>query len=641
MQINISTNKGFDKIYDEYNSSERGKALLEMSGISQDKLDTIFYKERFMYGDSNNVANVSVDSNANIKNKNIITYEAEKDKAKDRLMAYDAIYTGIEKVHGKERADQIIRSELEGLLYIADLHLWHKPYCYAFACFDLLTEGLPFIDSPHSTPAKHVSSFIEHVVQALVYYSNMQAGAVAFPDIFVCMSMLLEKDLKSGYIREEDKVKTLEQCFQIFTYTVNQPFRGGLQSPFTNVSVYDREFLNSEMFINYMISDGDDGYIKMDPEKVMELQMMYMDWYNRENKIQLFTFPVITACMQSKQNDTNHINDREFLREISRLYCDRAAYNIYVGKEGTLSSCCRLRNDMTNEYFNSLGTGSIKLGSHRVVTTNFPRLAFISDGDKELFYKNLDEALDMSYQVLDLHRKTLEEEIENGMLPLYKLNLMSLKTQYSTIGGIGLYECALYLNNQEDNEDVYEIMSEIIDHVNNRNSDMQKIIGYPINFEQIPGESVAHKLASKDRVVLEDYNIPEYHIYSNQFVPAWKDVTLTERIKVQGMFDQRMTGGSILHINVSEKIEDPSVMERLIEYSVSKGVVYFAINYNIMKCNKGHINVAKQNTCPTCGTSEITNYTRVVGYLVPTNSWSKEKVEYDYNRRKFYESIKC
>lgn len=291
------------------------------------------------------------------------------------------------------------------------------------------------------------------------------------------------------------------------------------------------------------------------------------------------------------------------------------------------------------QYTNSFGSGSTKIGSIGVATLNLPRLAYRYKGDEEAFFKALVELAESCCKVNHAKRNIIQKRIDAGVSPLYNYHFAELKKQYSTTGIVGLNECVEIMGYSMLDEAGQKFAGKILDALNKNCDKYERLTKNPHNMEQIPAESAAVKLCKKDKLL--KFQTPEYsyEIYSNQFIPLISKADLLDRIRLQGMFDGMLSGGAILHINVNEKINDPEQVADIIEYAAKQGVVYFAINYAIKECEDGHIMVKKGGTC-TCGKPFAKEYSRPVGYLTCTKSWSKEKREEDYKKRQFYENVK-
>lgn len=286
-------------------------------------------------------------------------------------------------------------------------------------------------------------------------------------------------------------------------------------------------------------------------------------------------------------------------------------------------------------YQNSFGAGSTKIGSLGVTTMNLPRLAYKHQLDEDAFFESLRKLVNDCARINHAKRKIVEKRIENGNLPLYSLGFIDLNKQYSTCGVNGLNEAVEIMGYDILDEKGQEFVIKCLDTINEENDKNQKQYGSPHNCEQIPGESASVKLAMKDQLLKYQTEGNTYELYSNQFIPLTTKADVLDRIKLQGMFDKKFSGGAICHINIDQQITDSNQLQDLIKVCAKKGVVYFAINYKIQQCENGHMRVGSGETCE-CG-GQITNeYSRVVGYIVNTKSFNKVRREVDYPDRQFY-----
>lgn len=356
MKVEITYEKSFENLINDL-KNKYPEELFDMDGIGKQLDLSVFSKDFF--SNKTTVADVSVDANANVDDMSVIAYEKELPKPFFRLNSYYLLWKYAKKLYGIDFANKIVEDQLTGNIYINDFHgFGTMPYCFNFSTYDIMLEGLPFVTKIKSNPPKHLSSFMGQIAQFVTYASNSVLGAVGLADLLIIMSYYVEKILNSkDYSSDEAKWKVVKQELQSFIYTVNQPFRGGLQSPFTNVSVYDKYFLE-KLCDEYVFPDGSHPQIEI----VQKLQVMFLDLMNEELRRTPVTFPVTTACF-SIDDKTKEIKDKEFLRLIADKNKEFGFINIYIGKTSTLSSCCRLRSDTDlSEYFNSFGSGSSKIG---------------------------------------------------------------------------------------------------------------------------------------------------------------------------------------------------------------------------------------------------------------------------------------
>jgi ribonucleoside-triphosphate reductase len=383
---------------------------------------------------------------------------------------------------------------------------------------------------------------------------------------------------------------------------------------------------------DYLFPDG----TTMNLELVQKIQELFIQIFVKELERTPITFPIQTACFSV--DTEGNVLDEEFAKLIARYNKSFGHINIYCGSSSTLSSCCRLRSDKENEYFNSFGSGSSKIGSLGVVTINLPKLAFKHEHsiNKDDFYKELRELVVVCARVNNAKRKIVQKRIDSGNHPLYSYGFIDLSTQYSTVGINGFNECIEILGHDILTTEGQELGLKIIHTMNDENDKCAKLYKMPHNCEQIPAESVSVKLADKDRFLKINNR---YELYSNQFIPLTTNADMLDRIKLQGLFDKHFSGGAIAHINVDTQIEDEQQIVDLIKTCAKMGVVYWAINYNLQECANGHIVVGKGDNCTICNSEIVNNYTRVVGFLTNVKNWNKTRREVDFPNRQFYSEV--
>jgi ribonucleoside-triphosphate reductase len=496
---------------------------------------------------------------------------------------------------------------------------------------DVMFMGLPFVKKIKSRQPKNFISFNGQLQQFINYASNSIAGAVGLADFLIIYSYYVDKLMEEHGEEAESEFLwyLIEQELQSTIFTVNQPFRGGIQSPFTNISVYDKYFLE-KLCGEYYFLDGTNP----NPDTVSRLQDLYLSIMNKTLRETPVTFPVTTACFS--KNEAGEVQDREFLRKICQFNLEFGFINFYAGATSTLSSCCRLRSDNSRDYFNQFGAGGTKIGSLGVVTLNLPRLAIKHRGDLNGFLMEVDELTELAAKINHVKRHIIQLRIANGNLPLYTLGFMDTHKQYSTAGGTGINEAVYFLGEDIMTPKGEEIVDWTIGVINAKNIEMERLFGTPHNFEQVPAENSSIKLAQTDKLLgYQD----EFEFYSNQFIPLISNADLLDRIRLQGKFDSQMTGGAICHLNVEQRIEKIEDMMALIDHAVEMGVIYCAINYNLQRCENEHMSVGKNAKCPVCGGKITDNFTRVVGFLVNTKNFHKVRREHDYPNRQFYSGI--
>lgn len=629
MYLKVTYEQDFDDLI-MHLKSKYPKALFDLDGIGEQTDMSKFSKKFFS---SNVTADASVDANANVDDISVIAYSTELPKPFFKLNSYYILWKELKKLYGLQTANEIIEMQLTGDIYIHDFHGIGSgmPYCFNYSTYDIMTKGLPMVQKIKSLPPKYLYAFKSQLEQFTVIASNSTLGATGLADLLVVMSYYVKKILETksdahfNFSTEEDCWKYIKENLVSFIYTINQPMRAN-QSPFTNVSVYDKYFLQ-KVCEDYLFPDGSTPDLNI----VDKLQELYLDIMNQELKRTPITFPVTTACFSVDEN--NDIKDEYFVDFIAEKNREYGFINIYCGDSSTLSSCCRLRSEQDNEYFNSFGSGSSKIGSLGVVAINFPRLAIKSNKDREKFLEELKRLIEVCAKINNAKRHIVKKRIDNGNHPLYTLGFMDLNKQYSTVGVNGLNEAISIMGYNILEEDGQNFTLEIIDTINTNNKKFQKQYNSPHNCEQVPGENMSIKMASKDKL-LKYQN--EYDIYSNQFIPLVTNADMLDRMRLQGLFDKQFSGGAICHINVDTPIEDSQQIKNLIKTAAKMGIVYWAINYCLSECKNGHMIVTKGDTCTICGGEIVNRYTRVVGFLTNVKNWHKVRREQDFPNRQFY-----
>ncbi len=428
-----------------------------------------------------------------------------------------------------------------------------------------------------------------------------------------------------------------DQCFQELIYGLNQPYLRVNQCSFTNVTIMDRPYLE-EIFGGREYPDG--TFVIDYIEEIIQFQKDFMKVVSNIRSQSLFTFPVLTYSLLYQNNK---FVDEDFARWCSdhnSYWCDS---NFFVGDSVTsLSSCCRLVNqfDKLDGFINSIGGTALKIGSIKVNTINLARISLESQNDKKKFLSILKERTQLVMDVLDVVRHIIIRNVEKGLLPNYSYNLIDIKNQYNTIGINALAEAIRNMgmlrqdefNNWYYTEEGLSFACEILDTINNLKDEYSKNTNYSINVEAIPGERCAAVNCMKDNILYPDENRKDT-LYSNQWIGLAMQTTIQERIRLAAILDKKCGGGQILHINCDTPFYDKDVAWDMLNYIAQQGVIYFAFNTKISGCEKGHGFYG--DICPTCGGAKTDTYSRIVGFIVPTSSFSKERAK-EYSERYWY-----
>lgn len=625
-----------------------GDELINNCGIGK-QLDIGKQSKRF-FGNTH-TADTSVDPNANVSDHSVISHTIEVAKPFHLINSYYRMWKEIKKLKSKEYADYIVESQLTGRIYINDFAGWSssKSYCYNYSTFDTALLGIPdaFDGRGGSEPPKNLMSFFGQIELFSLIAGNSTLGATGLADLLITTSIFVDKMIRTGEDAhfklgtEENVYKYTESLLTGLIYRLNQPYRGS-QSLFCNLSIYDNDFIDNMLTGDTYQLEIDGTVYRAHKDILQKLQVMYLDIMNSEYARKPLTFPVTTACFST--DDENNIIDKDFLEMISDKNLDFGFINIYCGKSSTLSSCCRLRSNRDSAWFSSLGSSSSKIGSLGVATGNLPHLAFTCVKDAETREQAREKFLtDLKELVLDCQcinnakRNIIRRTIKTGTLPMYSLGYVSLKTQYSTFGVIGLNEALEILGLDIKNKEGQDFALDMLNLINATNDELQTLYKAPHNCEQIPGEGTACTLPKRDKLVGLN---SKYDMYSNQFIPLVERVNMFDRIHLQGLFDKHFSGGAICHLNMDQEIKNKEIIKNLIIASAKEGVVYFAINFVLQECANHHMTVGNREFCPKCHAPITGTYTRVVGFLSKIENWNPTRREIDFPNRQFYKEIK-
>ena len=612
MNINVKLSKNFTTAFNKM-QEKYGEEFARLHGFSDEILSYTDFISNFI--DSETVADASVDGNANVGHKDIVTLLNEMPKPHQKLLAFNKIHYEINKKYGFKTANEWIDKQWSYALYLHDPNTsTFKPYCYAYDLKELAERGLFFIDNFNAEPPKHLGTFIDFVKEYINYCSNRTSGACGLPNLIPYMYYFWSRDVENGYYTK-DPISYAKQHIQRFIYAVNQPcVRDGMQSAFTNTSIFDHPYLEA-LFGGAEFPDG--KFMIDEIEGIMDFQWIFLETMSEIRSHNMFTFPVNTISLL-KQN--GKFVDEEFARRASRHNMKWTDSNIFADSSvNSLSNCCRLKSNIEDlGYFNSIGSTALRVGSVKVSTINLARLALEHDNEKE-YLASLKEITELNLKVLDCVRHIIERNIEKGLLPNYREGLIDIKTQYNTIGVIGIYETMKTFGYIEQDEfgnvfykpEAYKFGEKIFKVLHNTKDNFALDKDYMINIEAVPAEQAAAKMQKADEMLYPEKVVKDLPLYGNQFIPLGIKTTLQERVKIAAAFDNYCNGGSILHFNIEAPFTSEEAAWDMLNYITDAGVTYFAFTTKIQACKNNHAFFGK--ICPICGEPVDTEYSRIVG----------------------------
>lgn len=643
-------------VKDKEELNTKVEEILEIHGLSKKYFDPLSIISLLTFGDLQTANDISVDPNANKTSINMEGICTEAILAYKKLAGYDYLYQTIKELYGKETAKKCMASMFDYSLALNDSTKILMPYCYCIDASKLVMEGRKF-GQVHSSQAKRVSTYVSILGDTIRELSYNVAGAVAVGTFFLDTAHLAiyRERITLDELRTDKKLrKYIVNCFQQFIHTVNHYSRSAVESPFTNVSCFDREklrnLINEDNYAWYfekkaaIVEDNElpntkEAFTDFVLDYIEELQEIYIDIFDAGDPLRnglQFPFPVTTINLAIDVD--KETGKRELVSQSDKLYGyvtkkDISKFNVYCSEGTKVASCCRLLSDSDMiamaDGVNSFGGSQVSLGSHRVVTLNFARAAYEADSYDD-FKAIISERVEEMSKILKAHRVLIHKLEKCGTQPWITNGWINMSHMFSTFGCVGYVEADEILKKKFNHSD-YDYMKDFLVYFNNEckvAAEKENIIW---NIEAIPAEGMAPKLAKADKILVDG----EYNIYANQWCSLWEDHTIYEKMKRDGEINELMTGGSIVHINVDSEITS-SQAKTLISDAVKYGMAHFAINSTYVECQDcGHVHKGKVDECPKCQSKNVNHYTRVIGYFSKVEGWNKARREHDWKNRKF------
>ena len=614
--------------------------------------ERIDYMDKYSNSSDNAASSSETDANSNVTLKNVANLEGEVYKTTNRIIQrqrmkdeLNKLFPEVSKQYEKDLDHHIIYTHDEATSPVL------KQYCMAVSLYPLMSEGVGNIDGITPTPPNDLQSFSGQITNLIFLLSSQCKGAVAVGEYFVALNYYIVKEYGNDWYDHIDDVITTNICkkertirdaiykaFKQFIYGINQPAGNrSFQSPFTNISYFDKTYFNS-LFADFYYPDN----TKPEWKAINILQKMFMKFFNKLRTTQILTFPVETMAMVYDPK-TNDIIDQEYKDFTAEMYAEGHSFFTYISDSAdSLSSCCRLRNQLTTNTFSpTSGLTGIMTGSVNVITLNINRI--IQDCDKAYglkrnggwkentsFLKNyLIDILERVYKYHIAYKTMLYDLEDKGMLAASNGGYIHISKLYSTIGINGLNEAAKFLglsvSNNKEYIDFLQFILGIIKEQNTIHSIRDKKRPFIFNSEVVPAESLGGKNYRWDKE--DGYIVPEdENLYNSYFYDAHDNTSVLDKFILHGKQTCEFTdGGSALHCNLEDHLSKEQYL-KLIDFAIKNGTNYFTFNIPNSKCDDcGYITKHPIIKCPKCGSIHITQYSRVIGYLRPISSFGKDR----------------
>ena len=587
---------------------------------------------------SNAATGSKYDANANVEHKNIATLIGELPKSSFIRLNRRLLTDRIKKMYGKELSERYIYLLTHHYIYKND-ETSLANYCASITMYPWLLGGTASIGGNSKAPT-NLKSFCGGFVNMVFMVSSMLSGACATPEFLMYLNYFIGQEYGSDYWQHPEKVvdlsvkqrsidKVITDCFEQIVYTLNQPTGArNYQAVFWNIAYYDRFYFES-LFGEFRFPDGS----APDWNGLSWLQKRFMTWFNAERTKSVLTFPVETMALLSENGECR---DAEWADFTAQMYAEGHSFFTYLSDNAdSLSSCCRLRNEITDNGFSyTLGAGGVSTGSKSVLTINLNRCIQQAVKEDKPYLEYLADIVDLCHKVQIAYNENLKELQQHGMLPLFDAGYININRQYLTIGVNGMVEAAEFLGLQiNDNEDYRKFVQSVLSVVEtyNRRYRSRELM---FNCEMIPAENVGVKHAKWDR---EDGYLVTRDCYNSYFYRVEdSSLSVIDKIKLHGApYIEHLTGGSALHLNLEEHLSQEQYRQ-LLRVAAQEGCNYFTFNIPNTVCNDcGHIDKRYLKECPICHSKNVDYLTRIIGYLKRVSNFSQPRQE-EASRRYYH-----
>lgn len=611
------------------------------------------YMEEYSKSLSNAATSSETDANANVSTKNVANLEGEVYKLKNRSIQRRRMRSQLYKDF-PEVAKQYEKDLENHIIYVHDEASSPVPkhYCMAVSLYPFLEHGTSTMDGLNTEAPHNLNSFCGQFINLIFLLSSQCKGAVGYGEFFnffdwACVQAFGENypELENEPIttkicnKQETVGSHIEQCFQNIVYSMNQPAGNrSYQSPFTNFNYFDSYYWHS-LFDNFVFPDGS----KPKWERVSYLQKKFMKWFNKERTKTLLTYPVESMCLL---NDGKDYVDKEYKEFTAEMWAEGHSFFVYTSDNAdSVASCCRLRNDI-KLFTSTTGLTGIEVGSCNVITLNLNRITQdyfktvdtnyfgasgilykdITEEDMEGFKKYLIDILERVYKYQVAYKNILYKWEERGMITAVNAGYIHMNKLYSTYGINGINESAEFLgmtvgNNKEYKDYCTFVLKIISDYISSKNSKK-----YMLNLEAVPAEALGVKNYNWDKE--QNYWVPEdRNLYNSYFYNAHDPkTTILDRFVLHGgEIAKAVSGGQAVHCSLQEHLSKEQYI-KLLEFAVQQGTNYFTFNIPNTQCDDC-LSIYKYplTTCPKCGSHNMTQWTRVVGFLRPIKTFSIDR----------------
>ena len=539
----------------------------------------------------------------------------------------------LSEVYDKEIAD----AHRNGDLHLHDLSML-TGYCAGWSLKQLIQQGLGIPGKINSTPASHLSTLCNQMVNFLGIMQNEWAGAQAFSSFDTYLAPFVRVDNLTQ--------KEVKQCIQSFIFGVNTPSRWGTQAPFSNITLdwtVPADLRDQPAIVGGKERDFTYGDCQKEMDMVNKAFIEIMTEGDANGRG--FQYPIPTYSI-TKDFDWSETENNRLLFEMTAKY-GTPYFSNYINSDmepsDVRSMCCRLRLDLrelrkkSGGYF---GSGE-STGSVGVVTINMPRIAYLSKTEEE-FYSRLDHMMDIAARSLKTKRNVITKLLNAGLYPYTQYYLGTFENHFSTIGLVGMNEACLnarWLKMDLTHPEAQEFTKAVLNHMRERLSDYQEKYGDLYNLEATPAESTSYRLAKHDRkrypdIITANMNGTPYYTNSSH-LPVGYTEDIFSALDIQDDLQTLYTSGTVFHAFLGEKLPDWRAAADLVrKIAENYKLPYYTMSPTYSVCHEHGYITGEHFTCPKCGkATEV--WSRITGYYRPVHNWNDGKVQ-EFKDRKTY-----
>ena len=534
---------------------------------------------------------------------------------------------------------EIANAHKSGDIHLHDLSML-TGYCAGWSLKQLIQQGLGIPGKINSSPATHLSTLCNQMVNFLGIMQNEWAGAQAFSSFDTYLAPFVRTDNLS--------YKEVKQCIQSFVYGVNTPSRWGTQAPFSNITLdwtVPKDLENLPAIVGGRDQDFTYGDCKKEMDMVNKAFIEIMTEGDADGRG--FQYPIPTYSI-TKDFDWSDTENNRLLFEMTAKY-GTPYFSNYINSDmepsDVRSMCCRLRLDLrelrkkSGGYF---GSGE-STGSVGVVTINLPRIAYLSQTPEE-FYERLDKVMDIAARSLKIKRTVITRLMDAGLYPYTKHYLGTFENHFSTIGLIGMNEVGLnarWLRQDLTHPETQAFAKDVLNHMRERLSDYQEMYGDLYNLEATPAESTTYRLAKHDvekypDIITAAKKPGDTPYYTNSsHLPVGYTADIFDALAIQDELQTLYTSGTVFHAFLGEKLPDWKAAADLVrKIAENFKLPYYTMSPTYSICpDHGYLS-GEHATCPKCGkVCEV--WSRITGYYRPVQNWNDGKVQEFKDRREY------